>query len=519
MTLIAIDPRSGDPVGEYEPTTASTVEQMLADAAAAAGDPALACADRRTAALNGAARRLRAQATAITATAEQETGLPPARLAGELERTCVQLELFAAMISAGQHYEAIIDHADPDWRPLPRPDLRRMQIPIGPVLVFGASNFPLAFSTAGGDTASALAAGCPVIVKGHPSHPGTGALVAHELTGAIEEAGLPKGSFAYALGSGIELGQRLAADERISAIAFTGSLTGGSALSRIAAARPRPIPVFAEMGSVNPLILTQGALSTRADEIAAGLASSVSTFGGQLCTKPGVIFIPAGDEGERFAAAVAHALDARAPEVLLNAGIAAAFNASIDALNSAAGATRLTIAPTHDEPGHRARPVLFATAARVLAQRPDLREEHFGPAVVVATYVDRHELELGLRSLGGQLTATIHSQPEEHDPLAWLVGLCADLAGRVIFDGYPTGVAVTWAMQHGGPYPASTAPESTSVGMTALGRFMRPVVYQDAPPELLHPALVDANPLGLWRRIDGVLRGPDVDSPCRPEPA
>ncbi len=499
----AIDPRTGSPGLSYPETTLDQLEGMLVLAEKAARDPRLADTERRMDAMRDGASRLRARASDITVSASSETGLPDSRLGGELERTCVQLEMLADVIGGGDHYEAIVDHTDPDARPTGRPDVRRMRVPLGPVAVFGASNFPLAFSTAGGDTAAALAAGCPVIVKGHPSHPGTGSLVAEELAAATTAAGLPPGTFGHALSARLQIAEALIDDDRISAIAFTGSFEAGTAIYRRAAARPRPVPVFAEMGSLNPVILTAGAVENGGHQIAEQISASAADFGGQLCTKPGIVFVPSGAAGDAFKASLAGLLGTRSPEVLLNERIYRAFRSGIDRLAGVSGVEQLTTDAASGH-GYSVRPLLFAAPASALVESSPLREEHFGPAVVIVEYGDQNELGSLLRTLGGQLTATVHAEPWERGELQWLVALCAELAGRLIFDGMPTGVSVCWAMQHGGPFPASSSSEG-SVGMMSIRRFTRPVAFQNVPAELLHPALRDENPLALWRRVDGKL--------------
>src|SRR5687768_15325762 len=317
-TFNSVDPRTGTPVAGYDEASPADVDAAVAAAERAFHDPALRDRDARAAVLRGAAARLRGAGDAIVAVAEAETGLPEFRLRSELERTAGQLEAFAAVLDAGDYVEAILDSPDPDATPIPRPDVRRMLVPIGPVAVFGASNFPLAFSTAGGDTASALAAGCPVVVKGHPSHPGTGELVAREVRAAVAEAGLPEGTFAHLLAAGIEVGEALVDAPAIAAVGFTGSTAGGRAIHDRAARRAVPIPVYAEMGSINPIVVTEAALAARGDAVVEGLVASVANFGGQLCTKPGVVFVPAGATGDAFAADVAERLDGTEPTVMLN---------------------------------------------------------------------------------------------------------------------------------------------------------------------------------------------------------
>jgi acyl-CoA reductase-like NAD-dependent aldehyde dehydrogenase len=510
-TLHGVDPRTGQAGPELTASTTAELDAVLAAAAQAARDPRLADAGRRAATLRGAAARLRDHSDEIVELAGSETGLPEARLSGELERTAVQLEMLAGVIEAGDHLDVIIDPADAHARPVPRPDVRRMLVPIGPVAVFGASNFPLAFSTAGGDTASALAAGCPVVVKGHPAHPRTGSLVAEQVKGAVADAGLPAGTFGHVLEAGFELAERLVRDDRIEAVAFTGSLRGGQAIGRHAAARRRPIPVYAEMGSLNPVIVTEAALRARAADIADGLAASVSTFGGQLCTKPGIALFPAGEAGETFCALVGERLGAAAPQVLLTKAIADGFAAGLAEVDSAPGVTRLNSgrAANGDGDGATAFAVGVPTAYRADAaalSAEALREEHFGPAVILVAYADQAELVEALRSLGGQLAICIHREDADTGWVQGVLPQCVAQAGRIVFDGFSTGVSVCWAMMHGGPYPASSNAAATSVGMTAIGRFLRPVAFQNAPTALLPPALADDNPLGAPRRVDGLVQ-------------
>jgi 2,5-dioxopentanoate dehydrogenase len=502
-TFHAVDPRTGAQGAAFDEATPADVHAAVTAADAAFRSGALRDRDARAALLRGAAARLRAAGDEIVAVAEAETGLPEARLRGELERTAGQLEAFAAVVDAGDYVEAIVDTPDPDAKPIPRPDVRRMLVPIGPVAVFGASNFPLAFSTAGGDTASALAAGCPVVVKGHPSHPGTTAVVARELRSAVADAGLPEGTFAVLQSSGVEVGEALVDEPAIAAVGFTGSFNGGKALYDRAAARERPIPVYAEMGSVNPIVVTEAALRERAAAIAEGLTASVASFGGQLCTKPGVVFVPAGAAGDAFAADLAERLAASEPQVLLNERLRDALSRGVATLGELAEAIADPAAPA--EPGFRFRPGAYRAAAGDLAQRPGLLDERFGPVVLLLAYGSRDELLEALGRVEGQLTGTVHAQEEDAELVRALVEVLEERAGRVIFDGFPTGVAVTYGMHHGGPFPATTAPAHTSVGMTAVRRFLRPVAFQNAPGHVLPPELRDDNPLGIWRRVDGEL--------------
>jgi NADP-dependent aldehyde dehydrogenase len=500
LTFNSVDPRTGEPGPSYEEASPQDVRAAVEAAAAVHRSGALRDRAKRAALLRGAATRLRAAGDEIIAVCEAETGLPELpRLRSELERTCGQLEAFAEIVDHGDDAEAIIDHPDPDAKPIPKPDVRRMRVPLGPVAVFGASNFPLAFSTAGGDTASALAAGCPVIVKGHPSHPGTGELVARELRAAVADAGLPEGTFAHLPAAGVEVGEALVDAPEIAAVGFTGSFNGGKAIFDRAARREVPIPVYAEMGSVNPIVVTEAALRERAEKIAEGLTASVSSFGGQLCTKPGVVFVPAGAAGDAFAADLAARLDAAGPQVMLNERLHDALRDAVGRLERRA--RPLGAASPPDGPGFRHQPAAYeAPAAAVAEGRAELLEEHFGPVVLLLRHGSREELLAALSQIDGQLTGSLHAEPGED--VGDIVQALSARAGRVVFNGFPTGVAVTFGMHHGGPFPATTSPLHTSVGMTATGRFTRPIAFQDAPADVLPPELREENPLGIRRRVD-----------------
>lgn len=438
--------------------------------------------------LTAVADALDAAAPALVPIAHRETHLDEVRLRGEVARTTGQLRLFADVVLEGSWVEAIIDHAVPSATP-PRPDLRRMLRPIGPVAVFAASNFPFAFSVAGGDTASALAAGCPVVVKAHPGHPELSRATARVVDGALAQAGAPAGTFA--LVEGYEQGIALARDASIRAIAFTGSLAGGRALHDIAASRADPIPFFGELGSINPVVVTPAADAARGAELAAGLAASFTLGSGQLCTKPGVVLVPRDSTFLK-------ALPAHVPtdeRVLLTTHMAESFVSGAGALAAVPG-VRLVA-------GGRGgiEPTVLAADARVAWEHPALLDEVFGPVTVVLEYDD--DLLQVLRLLEGALTATLHAEPGED--VDEVLEILSERAGRVLFAGWPTGVAVNWSQHHGGPWPATTS-QFTSVGATAIRRFLRPIAYQDAPERLLPPELHEDNPLGIPRRVDGVLR-------------
>lgn len=490
MEFFAHDAATGEKLGAYRDATADEIDAAARAAAAAAQAFAGLAPEDRARFLETAADEIMALGDPLIQTAHRETGLPVARLEGERARTTGQLRLFAAVVREGSWVDARIDPALPDRKPLPRPDLRRMLRPIGPVAVFGASNFPLAFSVAGGDTASALAAGNPVVVKAHPAHPGTSDLVASALRSAVQKASLPAGVFGMVHGASPEVSLALVRHEAIQAVGFTGSTRAGRALCDAAAARPRPIPVFAEMSSINPLVVLPGALRDRRDAIAEGLASSCTLGVGQFCTKPGLVLGLSSPEWDAFARSVADRARAIAPGVMLHAGIQQSFDRAVRELK---GVEWLTDA------GARVARVSAADFAR----QPHLAHEIFGPYTLLVTASDRGELLQLLGALEGQLTATLHGTDDDLAAAQDLVDVLGRVAGRLVFNGYPTGVEVSHAIHHGGPYPASSDARFTSVGSAAIFRFARPVCYQSCPPALLPQALRDENPLGISRLVDG----------------
>jgi alpha-ketoglutaric semialdehyde dehydrogenase len=433
-----------------------------------------------------------------------ETGLPLGRVQGETARTTGQLRLFADLLRTGTATGARIDPAVPERTPLPRADIRQRRISVGPVAVFGASNFPLAFSVAGGDTASALAAGSPVVVKAHSAHPGTSELIGRAITAAVAAHDLHPGVFSLLFGGGSSAGIALVSHPRIKAVGFTGSRTAGMALVEAAAKRPEPIPVFAEMSSVNPVFILPGALAASAAELGAAWVASVSTGNGQLCTSPGLVFVPRSELADAFTAAAGDAVRQDAAGAMLTGGIRDAFESGAEVLADHPEVTELghgTPAPAVVVGGV---PQLFVTDARTFLADESLQEEIFGPASLVVTVDDTAEMAEILAGLEGQLTVTIHSDGDEPGAQALLDA--AELrAGRVLFNGWPTGVEVGHAMVHGGPFPATSNSQSTSVGSLAIDRFQRPVSYQNVPAALLPDELQDANPLGLWRLRDGAV--------------
>lgn len=439
---------------------------------------------------------------ALLELANRETALPLPRLTGERGRTVGQLKMFAALLREGSWVEARIDHALPDRQPLPRPDLRRMLLPLGPVAVFGASNFPFAFSVAGGDTASALAAGCPVVVKAHPAHPGTSELVARAIGRAALVTGMPDGVFSMVHGMK-ETGLALVRHPKLEAVGFTGSLGAGRALYDAAAVRPKPIPVYAEMGSVNPVFVLPGALQERGEKIAEGLAQSVTLGVGQFCTNPGVVVGLQSEGLTGFLRTAADRLSAAAPGTMLYPHIQQAFTQGTERLKSAAGVrTEAEPQTAADATRTQANAMLFSTDAAHFLGQHDLREEVFGPASLVVACGTPDELESVANSLEGQLTATVHANAEDLKRYRGLIAILETKVGRLLFNGFPTGVEVSPAMQHGGPYPATSDSRTTSVGTAAILRFVRPLCYQDCPQELLPAELQDANPLHIWRLVD-----------------
>ncbi|MES2261843.1 MAG: aldehyde dehydrogenase (NADP(+)) [Pseudomonadota bacterium] len=459
--------------------------------------------EQRAALLEAIAQGLIDLGPALIERAMLETGLPAARLQGECNRTVVQLRLFADVARQGSWLNATLDSAQPQRQPLPRPDLRMGKIALGPVAVFGASNFPLAFSVAGGDTASALAAGCPVIVKAHPAHPGTSAMVGAMMQRVVAEQGLPEGVFSLLLGAGTELGAALVSHPAIAAVGFTGSRHGGLALIALAQQRPEPIPVYAEMSAINPVLLLPAALANRADSIARAFADSLTLGAGQFCTNPGLVIAIEGDTLARFEREAALALSERGAATMLTPGIHAAYQDGVQAHSEVDGVTLLARGRNDPDLPYSACAALFATSAQTFLQRPALAGEVFGPAAVIVRCRDAGEMRDVLEHLEGQLTATLQLDEADHALAAELMPVLERKAGRILANGFPTGVEVTHAMVHGGPSPATSDARSTSVGSAAIERFLRPVCYQDIPQALLPAALRDGNPLGLWRVCDG----------------
>ncbi len=463
---------------------ATEVEVHLALAAAEAARTSLEAAgsDGRAVFLEGIATELESLGAALLERAHLETGLPLERLASERNRTTGQLRMLATLLREERWRDVRAEPPLPERLPVPRPGLRRTLLPLGPVAVFGASNFPFAYSVAGGDTASAFAAGCPVVVKAHPAHPGTSELTGHAVLRALEKSGLPPGAFALLQGCSHAVGEALVRHPLLQAVGFTGSLRGGRALFDAAHSRPVPIPVFAEMGSLNPVFLLPGALRSGAGRIAAGLAQSITQGGGQFCTKPGLIFGLAGPEWDAFQTNLEAAMRAAQPFTLLHSGIRSAYQAGAARAASLPGVRILAESAQPDQPAlNQGRPLLLGTdAARYLAE-PPLHEENFGPSSVLVKAPDMEVLFQIASSMEGQLTATVHGTDAEAGAVASLFSILEQKAGRLIYNGFPTGVEVCPAMHHGGPYPASTDSRFTAVGTAAILRWLRPVCYQDFP--------------------------------------
>ncbi|MEV5833385.1 aldehyde dehydrogenase (NADP(+)) [Nocardia sp. NPDC052112] len=490
-----MSPLSGDEVGMD--TALDEVERIIAAASDAARRLAETTPTERAQWLTHIADALDAAADELVPLAAAETHLPETpRLRGELTRTTFQLRLFAEVLADGEFLAATVDHADPSWPMGPRPDIRRSLVPIGPTLVFAASNFPFAFSVAGGDTASALAAGCPVVLKAHPGHPRlserTGAIVRAALTAA----GAPAGTFAVI--HGVDVGITALRHPDIAAASFTGSLAGGRALFDIASSRPRPIPFYGELGSVNPVVVFPGAIRARGQRIVEGFVGSFTLGAGQFCTKPGVLLLPS---GHGLTDALTAAVAAVPQQPLLNEHIGNGFRSRVTTLRENSTVTALS-APSLDAPV-LAPTLLSVRATDFLSAGAALQAECFGPAALVVEYANPVELAQVLHQLEPGLTATIVAEHSEIDDVRPLLPALTALAGRLLWNDWPTGVTVSWAQQHGGPYPATTAPTTTSVGTAAITRFLRPIAWQGFPDELLPPALREANPWRLPRRVDG----------------
>jgi alpha-ketoglutaric semialdehyde dehydrogenase len=505
-TFHGVDPRTGK---ELEPTYGLGSRADVARAAQLAGQAfgvyRQTGPKERGAFLDTVADNVEALGDTLVERVQLETGIIEPRVRGELARTVGQLRLFAGVVSDGTWVGARLESALPERKPLPRPDIRQRKVPVGPVAVFGASNFPLAFSVAGGDTASALAAGCPVVVKAHSAHPGTSELVADAIARAVAAHGLPQGVFSMVFGSGREVGISLVTDPHIKAVGFTGSRTGGVALMEAAAGRPVPIPVYAEMSSLNPVFLLPGAVAADPQRLGCAFVESMVTGIGQLCTNPGLVFGVEGPDLDVFVGAAADTVRDTSAGVMLNEGIHSAFCAGVERLRRAEGVEEVATGRVDETIASGGAASLFTVSGDAFLADPSLQEEVFGASSLVVRLRDSGQFFEVLEMLEGQLTATAHATEEDFALAAELLPQLEEKVGRILFNGWPTGVDVGEAMVHGGPYPATSDGRSTSVGTLAIERFLRPVAYQNVPAALLPAAVDNENSLGLWRQVNGEL--------------
>jgi NADP-dependent aldehyde dehydrogenase len=501
-----IDPVTGmelDPL--FYSATVEDIERAATLAEAASSVLAAVTGRGRANLLRSIAAEIATEAEAIVRRANLETGLPLPRLQGELARTTGQLQLFAELLEEGSWLDARIDLADPERKPFRRPDVRSMLRPLGPVVVFGASNFPLAFSVAGGDTASALAAGNPIIVKAHPAHPGTSELVGKLIQRAVKQAGLPAGVFALLFDSGIDVGRALVQHSYIKAVAFTGSASAGQALMRLCSERQQPIPCYAEMGSTNPLFILPGALRERSAALAQGVQASFTLGSGQFCTKPGLVFVPR-DESAGFIEALRSGVETLDQQTMLTQSIASRYSSAVQQRRIEGRAQWIAGMPVSDKmTSSVGAPAIFGVTLAEFLSESTLEEEIFGPATLLVSYGSESELVAAAHKLHGHLTATIHATDQDLGNASELIRVLETKVGRILFNGYPTGVEVCHAMVHGGPFPATSDGRSTSVGTRAILRFTRPVCYQDFPDAALPPELQHDNPLGIARLVNGEI--------------
>ncbi|MCB9879565.1 MAG: aldehyde dehydrogenase (NADP(+)) [Planctomycetes bacterium] len=496
-----VDPKSGAELAPaYLEATGEQIERAAQAAGAAAAAFAATSPQQRAALLRAIGDGLNALGDTLVERVTAETALPAARVNGERARTVLQLGQFADLIEEGSWVDARIDRAQPDRQPLPKPDLRRMLVPLGPVVVFGASNFPLAYSVAGGDTASSLAAGCPVIVKGHPAHPGTSELVGRVVHDAVQRLGLPAGTFSLLHGRSNALGAALVQHPAVQAVGFTGSHAGGRALFDLAARRAQPIPVFAEMGSANPVVVLPNALAARGADVAAALAASALMAQGQFCTSPGIVLTLDGPGNDAFVAVLREKLTGAAAGPTVHASIRAGYERAlgevkalpVTAVSSAVASGSSDVCP-----------VLLAATPSAVLDNPRLRSEIYGPAVLHVTCRDAAELRRVCESFDGHLTATVHGDGGDLAAYPEVIAALRRRVGRLIANGVPTGVEVCPSMVHGGPYPAATDPRFSAVGTSSIQRWVRPACWQDWPQALLPEELRDDNPRGVRRTIDG----------------
>ncbi|SER26659.1 aldehyde dehydrogenase (NADP(+)) [Pedobacter rhizosphaerae] len=504
INLKAVNPATGLLLeGEFCKASETDVNKALVAATAAFQIYRHVNKTEKAAFLNAVADEITAIGEELVARASAESGLPLPRLQGELGRTTGQLRLFANLVAEGSWVDAIIDTALPERQPLPKPDIRRMLVPIGPVVVFGASNFPLAFSVAGGDTASALASGCPVIVKAHPAHYGTSALVSEAIIKAVAKTGMPKGVFSLLYDDGYTVGVKLVQHPLTKAVTFTGSYHGGMALAKLAQERKQPIPVFAEMGSINPVIFLPDAVANQAEELAKKYAASITLGAGQFCTNPGLMLVINSPALEKFKQTITEAISIVPSATMLTEGIAKNYSKLSSEVTAEAGVELLAVSGLkNNELKNQSEAKIAQVDAAQFIANPKLHEEIFGPYSLLVVAKDIAELEEVTAVLQGQLTVTIMANKNELQQYQSLIDLLTDKTGRIILNGVPTGVEVCAAMQHGGPFPATNDSRFTSVGSTAIYRFVRPLAYQDWEQALLPDELKDANPLGIFRMVN-----------------
>ncbi|MDQ7024991.1 MAG: aldehyde dehydrogenase (NADP(+)) [Anaerolineae bacterium] len=460
-------------------------------------------AEQRAIFLETIAAEIEALGDTLLEAANEETALGLPRLTGERGRTTGQLRAFATLLREGSFVDAIIDTAQLDRQPTPRSDIRRMSFPIGVVAIFTPNNFPFAFGVLGGDTASALAAGCPVIVKGHPSHPASNELFAIAINRAIAKTGFPAGTFSLLQGSGIDIGQYLVKQAVLRAVAFTGSLKGGRAIFDTAAYRPHPIPVFAEMGSINPVALLPKAILQGGDSLADNLVNSVTLGSGQFCTNPGLIFLLDNADSNAFIETVSEKMQAKQAGTLLNSGVKQYLEANVSTTMGKDSVQIKTGGSIVEDARICYENTVMQTSAQAFIDDADLQREHFGPVTLFVLCQSLDEMKAAFQTLEGNLTATIHAADDELKTATKLFDVLREKAGRLLLNGFPTGVEVVQSMVHGGPYPATTASGTSSVGMTAIRRFLRPIAFQNMPDSMLPEAIQNANPLNIWRIVDG----------------
>ncbi len=505
-TFRAFDPRAGRQLDQpFHEATQAELDRALELADSAAVEMRHMEPERIAAFLMSVREEILGVGDELIETASRETALDTGRLQGERDRTVNQIKMFVDIVKEGSWVDARIDTALPDRKPLPRPDIRRMLEPIGPIAVFGASNFPLAFSVAGGDTASAFAAGNPVVVKAHPAHPATSELVGMAIARAVKSRSMPEGTFSMLHSFGTEISIALATHPKTRAVAFTGSYRAGRALFDAAAKRPNPIPVYAEMGSVNPVFLLPSVLKSNGAGIAEGLFRSVLLGVGQFCTSPGLVFGVEGDGLRGFSSKLKETFQQASPGTMLNAAISKGYSDKLNSVAQIEGVESQLSSRPSDAKHAEGHPALFSTNAETWLRHKELHEEIFGPATILVHCGSQAELLDAARALEGTLTATIHGSPDELAKNSELIDLLSRKAGRLIFNGFPTGVEVGYAMHHGGPFPATTDEKFTSVGATAIYRFARPICYQNFPEEVLPAELRNSNPRGIWRTVNGQL--------------